>query len=136
GPAALAECLRRLGEGVPYPDPDSRVRLSPRGCGFGELTAEAARYGRTAVHRRVGAPGITEVSAPAVVYLRRGHFVVYLGMRDGEVLLHDPALGLLAMDPGALTRSWTGDVMEFPDAAGGGPSGGSASGGSPPRGGP
>jgi len=115
GPAALADCLRRLGESVPYPDPQSGVRLGPRGCGFRELTAEAERYGRPAEHHRVGPGEIDAVAPPAVLYLRRGHFVVYLGPGDDgeEVLLHDPAVGRVAMSRAGLRRSWTGDVMEF-----------------------
>lgn len=120
GPAALAECLRRLGRDVPYPDPASGVRLGPRGCGFGELIAEAGRHGLPAEHRRVAPGEIDEVSAPAVLYLRRGHFVAYVGQRRGEVLIHDPALGRLAMSRGALARNWSGDVMEFGEPERGG----------------
>lgn len=114
GPAALAECLRRLGTPVPYPDPESGVRLGPRGCGFGELVAEAERYGYRAVHRKVDSAEILRVRPPAVLYLRRGHFVVYEGSReDGELTVHDPAIGRVALSPGALRRIWTGDVMTF-----------------------
>lgn len=122
GPAALADCLRRLGHAVPYPDPSSGVRLGPRGCGFGELAAEAERHGRRAAHRRVEPGAIEGISAPAVLYLRRGHFVVYRG-RDGggRVLIHDPALGRVGMTPAALRRIWTGDVLVFePDRDPGG----------------
>jgi hypothetical protein len=128
GPAALADCLRRLGHAVPYPDPGSGVRLGPRGCGFGELAAEAERHGRRAVHRRVEPGAIDGIAAPAVLYLRRGHFVVYRGRdRGGEVLIHDPALGRVGMTAAALGRIWTGDVLVFeaeaPMEGGAGPGG-------------
>jgi hypothetical protein len=117
GPAALADCLRVLGHEVPYPDPASSVRLGPRGCGFGELAAEARRHGRRAAHRRVDPGEIGMIAAPAVLYLRRGHFVAYRG-RDaaGQVLLHDPAIGSVGLAPGALARIWTGDVLELGSA--------------------
>jgi ABC-type bacteriocin/lantibiotic exporter with double-glycine peptidase domain len=115
GPAALADCLRRLGSPVPYPDPASGVRLGPRGCGFGELVAEAERYGHRAVHRRVDPDSVRGLRPPAVLYLRRGHFVVYEGPGEsGDFVIHDPALGRVAMGRAALARLWTGDVLVFP----------------------
>lgn len=115
GPAALAECLRRLGEPVPYPDPASGVRLGPRGCGFGELVAEAERYGHRAVHCRVSPDSPRGLRPPAVLYLRRGHFVVYVGPREGGgLVIHDPAIGRVALGHRALGRQWTGDVLVFP----------------------
>lgn len=114
GPAALAHCLHRLGDPVPYPDPDTVIELGPRGCGFDQLLREAARYGWQAAYRRIDPSGLDSVAPPAVLYLRRGHFVVYEG-RDaaGTALVHDPAIGRLAFAPPALRRIWTGDVLEI-----------------------
>ena len=79
GPAALVHCLRRFGTSVPYPDPGSTIRLGPRGCGFDQLVEEAARWGRRARHRRVSPGLVGDVESPAILYLRRGHFVVLEG---------------------------------------------------------
>jgi ABC-type bacteriocin/lantibiotic exporter with double-glycine peptidase domain len=119
GPAALAHCLRRIGVPAPYPDPDSTVRLGPRGCGFGQLVREAARWGRCAEHRRLDPPRIDSVAVPAVLYLRRGHFVAYEGAdEDGRRIVHDPALGRMSFSREGLGRVWTGDVLEFREEKG------------------
>lgn len=119
GPAALAHCLRRIGVPAPYPDPESTVRLGPHGCGFGELVREAARWGRRAEHRRVDPPRIDSVAAPAVLYLRRGHFVAYEGTDGlGRRIVHDPALGRMSFSPEGLRHVWTGDVLEFREEEG------------------
>ncbi|WP_297368646.1 C39 family peptidase [Acidocella sp.] len=54
---------------------------------------------------------VAEVRVPAIVLINeRGfkHFVVLRGIRDGEVLLADPALGLRSVEAEAFNRQWTG----------------------------
>lgn len=114
GPAALAHCLRRSGTAAPYPDAASSIRLGPRGCGFDQLVEEAQRMGRRAVHRHIQPARADSLTAPAVLYLRRGHFVAYEGVgADGRVIVHDPAIGRISFSPEVLARLWTGDVLEI-----------------------
>ena len=114
GPAALAHCLRRLGVPVPYPDAESTIPLGRGGCSFAALAVEAARWGRQASIRRIDPGDLGEVRPPAILYLRRRHFVVYEGRDpEGRVVVHDPALGRLSYPPQGLGRHWGGEVLSF-----------------------
>ena len=112
GPAALAHCLRRLGRAAPYPDPDGRLTPGPRGCTFAELAAEARRLGWPVRVRRIVPARLGDVALPAILWLRRGHFVVVEGRTpDGRWLGHDPALGRVSWTPEALERAWGGEIL-------------------------
>jgi predicted double-glycine peptidase len=114
GPAALVQCLRDLGEEVPYPDPDCGIVLTERGCRMDALAAEAARLGWDTRSRRLDPQRIGEVRPPAILHAREGHFLVFEGIRpDGSVELQDPAVGRITHTPESLARRWTGHVLEF-----------------------
>lgn len=114
GPAALAHCLRRLGESAPYPDPESGIVLSDRGCRLDALGAEAARQGWATRVRRLTPADLDSIQAPAILHVREGHFLVLEGREgEGTVLLHDPAIGRVSHSPRSLGRRWTGYVLEF-----------------------
>jgi predicted double-glycine peptidase len=122
GPAALAHALRLLGEEVPYPDPNTTIRLSPRGSGFLDLTREARRWGRRAEGRIIEPHRLQKVRPPAILFLhegplRDGHFVVLEGWSEnGEAVLHDPALGRLSITPASLAAHWRGETLVFETA--------------------
>jgi ABC-type bacteriocin/lantibiotic exporter with double-glycine peptidase domain len=114
GPAALAEGLRQLGLDIPYPDPASAVRLGPRGCALEDLAREAARRGAASRLHRWDPSEVGEVSPPAVLHLREGHFVLFLGRTaSGEARLVDPSLGRLEQSPRSLARQWSGWALEL-----------------------
>lgn len=123
GPAALAHCLRRLGEEAPYPDPACRVPLTPRGCRMDALAEEAERRGwETRARRLPPSGGLETVAPPAILHAREGHYLVFEGFReDGTVMLHDPALGRVMHSPRSLARRWSGHVLEIRAPAGGRP---------------
>jgi ABC-type bacteriocin/lantibiotic exporter with double-glycine peptidase domain len=112
GPAALAHCLRRLGREAPYPDPESRIRIGPRGCSLGELATEASRQGWPVVVRRIELAELAGVEAPAILHLRPGHFVVYEGWGpDGRCRGHDPAVGSVSWSRWSLALRWGGEIL-------------------------
>jgi predicted double-glycine peptidase len=114
GPAALAHALRTLGIPAPYPDPDARVVLTRKGCRFGDLLRECERYEVDARIDRISATRLEGIAPPAILFLKRGHFVVYEGWRGDHVLVHDPAIGRVEYAWLSLARRWRGEVMLFP----------------------
>jgi ABC-type bacteriocin/lantibiotic exporter with double-glycine peptidase domain len=63
--------------------------------------------------RRIDPTEIDDVRAPAVLHLRRGHYVVFEGRSAAGMLrLHDPSLGLVEQSRADLSRSWSGWVLE------------------------
>jgi predicted double-glycine peptidase len=66
---------------------------------------------------------VAEVAAdgePAITVISTGgykHFVVIKGVRNGEVLIGDPAGGLRAIDQGAFEKMWNGIVFVVHDPA-------------------
>jgi ABC-type bacteriocin/lantibiotic exporter with double-glycine peptidase domain len=112
GPAALAHCLHRLGDPVPYPDPRSGLSLDEGGCEIGELAQEARRLGWEA--RAIHARSLDAIEPPAILHFRYGHYVVYDGReRCGRVVIHDPSLGQLSYPERALEAQWTGHALVF-----------------------
>lgn len=114
GPAALAHAIRLLGIPAPYPDPGATVVLTRRGCRFGDLGKECHRYGVVARIVRVPFDRLDEVEPPAILYLKRGHFVVFEGWRAGHAVIHDPAIGRVEYERASLARRWRGEMMVFP----------------------
>jgi hypothetical protein len=121
GPAALAHCLRRLGREAPYPDPESEIRMGPRGCSLGALAEEASRRGWEVVVRRIELADLRGVAPPAILHLRPGHFVVYEGWDGGgRCRGHDPAVGAVSWSVRSLGLRWGGEILHGarePDAA-------------------
>jgi ABC-type bacteriocin/lantibiotic exporter with double-glycine peptidase domain len=112
GPAALAHCLRRLGQPVRYPDFGRGIRLSRRGCTLEQLVEVALQWDWRAVRRRIEPADLAGVSPPAILYLRHGHFVAYEGRSaDGRYVFHDPALGRLSYSFESLVRRWGGEIL-------------------------
>ncbi|GJM44607.1 MAG: hypothetical protein DHS20C21_14490 [Gemmatimonadota bacterium] len=115
GPAALAHCLRRLGADAPYPDPECTVPLGRNGCRLDALAADAERQGWSTRVRRLATGEVGSVLPPAILHSREGHFLVLERVgTDGEVFLHDPAVGSIRHSAASWARRWTGHVLEFP----------------------
>jgi predicted double-glycine peptidase len=54
---------------------------------------------------------LAKIRVPAIVLINEHgykHFVVFRGIRDGNVLLADPAIGLRTVSVGEFTQQWTG----------------------------
>jgi len=66
---------------------------------------------------------LAKIRVPAIVLINEHgykHFVVFRGMRDGSVLLADPAIGLRSVSATEFSQQWTGIffilLTDLPDA--------------------
>jgi ABC-type bacteriocin/lantibiotic exporter with double-glycine peptidase domain len=109
GAAALHVLLAAHGTRVPQRLLWSMCRVPGGGARLGSLARAARCFG----HRPVIAsdPGLERTSLPAIVHLRRGHFVV-LEARDGtQATVFDPGCGRVRVDWPALRRRASGAVL-------------------------
>lgn len=89
---------------------------------FGFSMADMRRYLASAGFRaegyRVGLDKLAEVGVPAVTLINtRGynHFVVIKGIRDGQVLMGDPALGMKSLPRAEFESQWQGVIFVIHD---------------------
>lgn len=67
---------------------------------------------------RVGLDKLAEVGVPAITLINTkgyNHFVVIKGMRDGDVMVGDPAMGLKAMPRAEFEAMWQGIMFVIHD---------------------
>ena len=70
---------------------------------------------------RMNLQGLSKMDMPAIVLIQVGtykHFVVLKGVRDGWVLVGDPALGLHQIPQGEFLRMWNGIAFAIHGKAG------------------
>jgi len=109
GAAALAVVLRAHGTHVPQRLLWSVSRLPEGGTRLGDLSRAAVRFGHRA---EVGNdPRLEHVMLPAIVHLRRGHFVVLEARAGGDAIVFDPGCGRVRVSLGALRRRASGAVL-------------------------
>ncbi len=78
------------------------------------LKSAAERRGLPGAGWRISGRDLPEIPLPAIVYLRKGHFVVLDRVEaDGSVLVRDPARGRLRMTYGSFRAAWRGQVLLF-----------------------
>lgn len=118
GSAALATLLRLYGD----PHGEARAfrgmwvggdqaRIRRLGFSLLDMKRYLAALGRSANGYKVSLEQVEKTGLPGVALIApRGyrHFVVVLGVRDGEVLVGDPSLGLRVERAEEFQRSWNG----------------------------
>lgn len=109
GAAALAVVLRRHGRFVPQRLLWTLCRLPHGGTNLGRLARAARSFG---VQPAVGfAADFAALPVPAVVHLRRGHFVVLDAWVPPFAVLFDPACGRVRVRGAALREAASGAVL-------------------------
>ncbi|HSR67680.1 MAG TPA: cysteine peptidase family C39 domain-containing protein [Acidobacteriota bacterium] len=112
GPAALCMVLRHYGLRASLPELTRLARPGPQGVRMGVLRSLAEHHGLEAECRRLTLSQLSRAPLPAVVFFRRGHFVVVEGISpEGIFEVLDPALGRLRFPPSAFLRCWGGPVL-------------------------
>jgi hypothetical protein len=111
GAAALHTVLRAHGVQVPQRLLWSMCRVPRGGTTLGTLARVARRFGLRA---DLGAePSLHDARLPAIVHLRRGHFVVLESRSSSTAVLFDPACGRVRVPWRALQRRASGAVLEI-----------------------
>lgn len=109
GAAALAAVLRRQGRTVPQRLLGTVCRLPHGGTNLGRLARAARSFG---VQPTVGfATAFAALPLPAIVHLRRGHFVVLEGWSPPVAVLFDPGCGRVRIRDAALRDAASGAVL-------------------------
>ena len=117
GAAALQVLLRAHGTRVPQPLLWSMCRVPGGGARLGTLARAARCFGHPVT--LASDPGLEHTAIPAIVHLRRGHFVV-LEARDGATAtVFDPDCGRVRVPWPALRRRASGAVLVLHAAAAG-----------------
>ncbi len=99
-------------------DPDT-IRKS--GFSMLDMRAYLKAIGYRADGFRVSLDDVERLKTPAIVLIKIGpykHFVVIKGIRDGQVLVGDPALGLLIIERSKFKTLWNGIVFVIRDTPG------------------
>lgn len=122
GSAALATLLtyhfgRRFDEASIFKamwDEGNKAEIQKVGFSLLDLKTYLKTLGLSADGYHVPLAALLQKQAPSIVVIRTGaykHFVVLKGVKDGYVLLGDPALGLRAQTIKDFARDWQGIVF-------------------------
>jgi hypothetical protein len=111
GPAALAAVLRPRGVPVTQELLWSICRIPSGGTTLAGLAAAARCFGQ-ACETRYGST-LEDLPLPAIVHLRRRHFVVLLRFAPERAEVFDPACGMVLVPGARLRREASGAALVF-----------------------
>ncbi len=120
GVAALAMAARSHGLEVDLDRLRELVRLREHGATLMSLQQAGTALGLRCQAVRVDLNRLAEVSLPAIVHLRTGHYVVLYEMGTGSVVVGDPATGIVRLSWGALMGDCTGNLLVIQPRGGAG----------------
>jgi ATP-binding cassette subfamily B protein RaxB len=118
GLACLAMVAAAHGLDSDLPTLRERFSLSLKGVTLADLVrmAEGLQLGARAV--RAELEQMRQLQLPCVLHWDMNHFVVLVGWRGREALIHDPARGALRVGGEELSRHFTGVALELQPAPG------------------
>ena len=95
-----------------------RFSLSLKGVTLADMVrmAEAMQLNSRAV--RAELDELAQLQTPCVLHWDLNHFVVLVGVRGGQVLIHDPARGVRRVAMAEVSRHFTGVALELMPAPG------------------
>lgn len=89
-------------------------KIRAQGFSLLDMKTYVARIGLAADGFRMSLEKLSQIGVPVVTLINMGgyrHFVVIKGVRDGEVVVGDPALGVRIVKAAAFEAMWTGVVF-------------------------
>lgn len=111
GPAALATVARAHGRIVSLARVRDMCKTDLQGTSLQNLHEAAGKLGFSASFGKIKRDRLKDVPTPAILHLKesgRGHFVVYHGVRDGEIVIADSSRGVVFWSPAKLDQIWSG----------------------------
>lgn len=113
GGAALKMILDHYGIQTDYRQLLQRLQTGARGTAMLNMREAAKAEGLICEGWRLAARDLPAIPLPAVLLMRRDHFVVLDGLEPGHVSILDPARGRLRLTLRALLSSWHGETLLF-----------------------
>ena len=113
GLAALAMVASYHGHKADLAELRRRFELSLKGATLGNLIAFAQALGLATRPLRLDLEHLHELSLPCVLHWDMNHFVVLTAVKQGEVVLHDPARGVRRMKFAEFSKHFTGIALEL-----------------------
>lgn len=118
GLACLAMVAGAHGLQTDLPTLRQRFSLSLKGATLADMVrmAEALQFNSRALRAELDELG--QLQTPCILHWDLNHFVVLLGMRGEQALIHDPARGVRRVAAAELSRHFTGVALELMPAPG------------------
>jgi ATP-binding cassette subfamily B protein RaxB len=113
GLACLAMVAGAHGLRTDLPTLRQRFSLSLKGVTLAELVRLGAALNLGARALRAEPAELAQLQLPAVLHWDMNHFVVLVGFRRGQALIHDPAQGQRRISLAELGRHFTGVALEL-----------------------
>ncbi len=117
GLACMAMIARYLGHDVDLNGMRQRFPVSLAGTTLRALMDLAGQLGLASRAFRADLDALPRLRTPAILHWDLDHFVVLKTARRGRVVIHDPALGRRVLAASALSKHFTGVVLELAPTA-------------------
>ena len=114
GAASLCMVLAQRGRWVSISEMRQACGISRDGATARDLVNAAAEYGlEGAGHLGDPTKELEGLAMPAIIWIRRSHFAVLEGARDGRYWINDPAAGRYTWDSEEFFRNYSGAALTF-----------------------
>lgn len=113
GAASLCMILARLGRWVPLTEMRSACGISRDGATARDLVDAADDYGLTGSGHLGSADELRGLEMPAIIWIRRSHFVVLEGAHRGVFHINDPASGRYTWRQDEFLQNYSGAALTF-----------------------
>ena len=111
GAACIAMVLRFHGKNVSLNRIRDLAGVSRDGTSLFNLATAADASGLSATAVRTSRSHLDQVALPAIAHWKGTHFVVLYEINGGDVVIADPAIGLLRLTPEQFAEGWTGYLL-------------------------
>jgi len=111
GVAALTMALLASGRHVIFEDLSSQVALQPGGLSFLELVQLAQSLGIRTMAVRIAPPQLAHAELPAIAHQVSGHFVTIFEAANDQLVVGDPASGIVSVPAKSFCRTWSGNLL-------------------------
>lgn len=118
GAAALAMMLAYYGKHISLEEARVEVGVSRDGAKAGNIMRAASQYHMEVHGYRKELEGLLELKPPCIIHWNFNHFVVYEGVKNGKILINDPAAGHRRLTLEELDDGYTGIVITMVPAEG------------------
>ena len=113
GAASLGMVLAHFGRWESLDTLRAACGVSRDGANAVQIMTAAENYGLATEGHRGTMADLDGIATPAVIWVRRSHFVVLEGARDGTFYLNDPARGRYSVDTETFTAMYSGAAITF-----------------------